>query len=77
MPTRAPFAGMRRVIIPIDGGYFQKNLNDTFHDESIDYTKLAGHLTSAAYDMNLFTDLIRVYYYDAIAEIQSRTRRLV
>lgn len=59
------FAGTRRVMIFIDGGYLRKNMKKMFNHDEINYQRLANDLRIFTSYGNLFPELIRSYYYDA------------
>ncbi|GFN40235.1 MAG: NYN domain-containing protein [Marine Group I thaumarchaeote] len=62
------FAGTRRIMVFIDGGYLRKNLIDMFKDDVLNYQFLANKLRLFTSYGNLFPELIRAYYYDAIIQ---------
>lgn len=67
----AGFAGANNIIIFIDGGYLRTNFKNLFGDDNINYSGLAKFLKDHAFtDRNFANHLIRVYFYDAIANIK-------
>jgi len=65
----ASHAGLSRVMIFIDGGYFRKTVSEK-SDGEINYQKLAEILTVHTQRGNLKSQLIRAYYYDAIPNLK-------
>ena len=67
----AGFAGANNIMIFIDGGYLRRNFKNIFKHERINYAALANHIRDhATTDGRFASHLIRVYYYDAIANIK-------
>jgi uncharacterized LabA/DUF88 family protein len=68
-------AGTRRVMVFIDGGYLRTYLTQLFGNDDLDYMKLADYLRASAAYGNLFPELIRAYYYDAMADQNEKEKR--
>lgn len=62
------YAGTRRVMVFIDGDYLRKGLVEMFGDDTFNYSKFAQSLNVATAYGKLYPELVRAYYYDAIAE---------
>jgi hypothetical protein len=62
------YAGIKRLMVFVDGGYLRKYLKDMFQDDSFDSRALIELIeTEIPKPANLLVELIRVYFYDAIA----------
>ncbi|MCH7561067.1 MAG: NYN domain-containing protein [Thaumarchaeota archaeon] len=67
----AGFAGANNIIIFIDGGYLRRNFKNLFSHEDINYANLANFLIKhASTDHRFASHLIRVYFYDGIANVK-------
>ena len=60
------FAGTRRIMIFIDGQYLRKGLKKFVGTDKINYDNFTDELLTFTDYPELFPELIRVYYYDAI-----------
>ncbi len=70
----AGYAGTRRVMIFIDGGYLRRQLTDMFGTDVMNYDSLANKLRAFTEHGSLFPELIRAYYYDAIPDTADKER---
>ncbi len=59
--SSAGFAGTRRVMAFIDGGYLRKGLTEMFGDDKISYRELAERLREFAQYASLFPELSQVH----------------
>jgi len=67
IPVGVPIE-LRRTMIFIDGAYLRKGFREMFGHDRIDFAKLKDFLKSIRISRRLESELIRVYYYDAIVE---------
>lgn len=58
----------RRVMIFIDGAYLRENLRKILGDDLINFTKLSNFLVSLSNIRGLQSEIIRIFYYDAIVD---------
>ena len=58
----------KNVMVFIDGNYLRKYAKEKYNTDLINYDKLGSYLASAA--VGSYPNLIRIYYYDAIANMR-------
>ena len=67
----AGFAGANNIMIFIDGGYLRKHLKELFGHDDANYVSLVNYLrANGILDTRFAAHVIRVYYYDGIANIK-------
>jgi uncharacterized LabA/DUF88 family protein len=73
--NKQSYAGLLKVMIFIDGGYIRENLKRIqkhVEGDLVDYSHLSYILTNRELNFgsfeNIYIDLIRLYWYDAIAD---------
>jgi uncharacterized LabA/DUF88 family protein len=61
--------GTLRLMVFIDAAHVRENLKDSFSDDVLDYNTFLQSILSQLVVPYFFFDVIRVYYYDATAEL--------
>jgi len=60
------YSGMLKVMVFVDGGYLERNMQGILGKSYLDYSAFANRLTSHLPGSSAAYYLIRIYYYDAI-----------
>jgi uncharacterized LabA/DUF88 family protein len=60
------YAGVRHLMVFIDGGYLRRGLTEYFGGDLFNYARFVEALTSSSNSGRSYSELIRAYYYDAI-----------